>query len=37
MVVILEDDDYKEWLSATAEDTHNFLHQFPAESMKVTS
>lgn len=35
MIVILHDDDYKAWLSAPAENTRQFLNQYPADNMMV--
>ena len=35
MVVILQDDQYDDWLSAKPEESRWFLKQFPAENMQV--
>lgn len=37
MVVILQDDEYDAWLSATPDESRYFLRQFPAELLSVTS
>lgn len=36
MVVILQDDEYDAWLSATPEESRFFLRQYPAELMTVS-
>lgn len=36
MVVILQDEEYDAWLSATAEESRFFLRQFPAEQMGLS-
>lgn len=35
MIVILHDDEYDAWLSATPEETRYFLRQYPAEALQV--
>lgn len=35
MIVILQDDEYDAWLSATPEETSYFLRHFPAEALHV--
>ena len=36
MVVILQDEEYDAWLSASAEESRFFLRQFPAERMEIS-
>jgi len=36
MVVILQEDEYDDWLKATPADARDFLRQFPAEMMEVS-
>lgn len=36
MVVILQDEDYADWLEAPPEESRHFLKQYPAESMMVS-
>jgi putative SOS response-associated peptidase YedK len=37
MVVILHDDEYDAWLSASPEESRQFLRQYPAEAMAISS